>query len=278
METRWTDTDVRHDGVASTLGDEAHTPGQAPPMRTQQAHVKVTSPAKAHSVSTSTMAKQCGRLPIESARLSISSSGTRASEVLQEETAHLLQIFPSCDCTHATVRMSTAQGRYRPQPSHGGGEGRDRHDRVTCRCTSRIGIQSRSIVCPPSRLPPAAHVAWQGVRSTLSQRGCPTPAARRVASSTPCPAQQSASMPFITTAGTLRIPKLCARRATSGLCISNTVTSHEGHATRLTRVTVSSQAGHPALKISIVRFAAIVVPFRCVRFPRYQVLQEWGSQ
>jgi hypothetical protein len=90
METRWTDTDVRHDGVASTLGDEAHTPGQAPPMRTQQAHVKVTSPAKAHSVSTSTMAKQCGRLPIESARLSISSSGTRASEVLQEETAHLL--------------------------------------------------------------------------------------------------------------------------------------------------------------------------------------------
>ena len=260
--TTWTDIDVARDGVESTLGDEAHTSGQVPPMRAQQAHVKVTSPAKAHSVSTSTIAKQCGRLPIESVRLSISSSGTRASEVLQEETAYLLQIFPSCDCNHDTVRMSTAQGSHRPQSSHGGGEGRDRHGRVTCRCTKRVGMQARSIVCPPSRLPPAAHVAWQGVRSTLSQRGCPTPAARRVASSIPRPAQHAASVPFITTAGTLRIPKLCARRATSGLCISKTVTSHEGHAIWLTSVTVSSQAGHPALKISIVRFAAIVVPFQ----------------
>ena len=97
METRWTGTDVAYDGVESALGDEAHTYGQVPPMRAQQAHVKVTSPAKAHSVSTSTIAKHRGRLPMESARLSISSSGTRASEVLQEETAQLLQIFPSCD-------------------------------------------------------------------------------------------------------------------------------------------------------------------------------------
>jgi hypothetical protein len=78
METRWTDTDVRHDGVASTLGDEAHTPGQAPPMRTQQAHDKVTSPAKAHSVSISTMAKHRGRLPMESLRLPIPYRDTSA--------------------------------------------------------------------------------------------------------------------------------------------------------------------------------------------------------
>src|ERR687885_2171956 len=97
-----------------------------------------------------------------------------------------------------------------------------------------------------------------------SQRACPTPAARRVASSTPRPAQQSASVPLITTAGTVRIPKLFARRATSGLCISNTVTSQEGHAIRLTSVTVSSQAGHPALKISIVRLVAIVVSLSAV--------------
>lgn len=79
METRWTDTEVAYDGVESTLGDEAHTPGQAPPMRGQQAHVKVTSPAKAHSVSTSTMAKHRGRLLMESAHLSIPYRGTRAS-------------------------------------------------------------------------------------------------------------------------------------------------------------------------------------------------------
>src|SRR5262249_19571460 len=100
-----------------------------------------------------------------------------------------------------------------------------------------------------------------------SYRACPTPAARRVASSTPRPAQQSASVPLITTAGTLRIPKLFACRATSGLCISNTVTSHEGHAIRLTSSTVSSQAAHPALKISIVRLVAIVVSFQRCTFP-----------
>ena len=76
MYTRWTDTDVSCDGVESTLGDEAHTPGQVPPMRAQQEHVKVTSPAKAHRVNTSTMAKHCGRLRMESNRLSIPCRGT----------------------------------------------------------------------------------------------------------------------------------------------------------------------------------------------------------
>jgi hypothetical protein len=65
--TTWTDIDVSCDGVESTLGDEAHTSGQVPPMRAQQAHVKVTSPAKAHRVKTSTMAKHDGRLRMESA-------------------------------------------------------------------------------------------------------------------------------------------------------------------------------------------------------------------
>jgi hypothetical protein len=63
----------------------------------------------------------------------------------------------------------------------------------------------------------------------ISQRGWPNPAARSVASSGPRPVQHSASCPFITTAGTDRMPKLLARRATSGLCISSTVTSHAGH-------------------------------------------------
>jgi hypothetical protein len=78
MEMRWTDTDVTYDDVESTLGDEAHTPGQVPPIRAQQAHVKVTSPAKAHNVSTSTMAKHRGRLPMESLRLSVPYRDTSA--------------------------------------------------------------------------------------------------------------------------------------------------------------------------------------------------------
>jgi hypothetical protein len=40
--------------------------------------------------------------------------------------------------------------------------------------------------------------------------------------------------------------------------MSRTVTSQEGQATRLTTATASSQAGHPALKISIVRFPFMV--------------------
>jgi hypothetical protein len=93
----------------------------------------------------------------------------------------------------------------------------------------------------------------------LTQSACPNPAARKVDTSTPRPEQQSASVPLITTAGRLRMPKLFARRATSGLCISSTVTSHEGHAACLTCAIVSSQAEQPALKISTVRLVAIIV-------------------
>src|SRR5437667_4306962 len=101
--------------------------------------------------------------------------------------------------------------------------------------------------------PPTAPFAWRGRGGVVSQRACPTPAARSVPSSTPRPAQHAASVPLITTAGSVRMPKRLARRATSGLCMSSTVTSQDGQETRFTRVTVSSHAGQPALKISIVR-------------------------
>ena len=89
------------------------------------------------------------------------------------------------------------------------------------------------------------------------ESGCPTPVARSVCSSGPCPAQQLASSPLMTTAGTERILKLFARRATSGLFMSSTVTSQDGHAIRFTSAMASSHAGHPALKISIVRLACM---------------------
>src|SRR5262249_18791667 len=57
------------------------------------------------------------------------------------------------------------------------------------------------------------------------------------------------------------MPKLLARRATSGLSISSTVTSQDGHAACFTMVTVSSHTDHPALKISSVCLVAIVVSF-----------------
>ena len=60
-------TGVSDGGVESMLGDAAHTLGHVTPMRAQQPHVKVRSPAKAHRVKTRTMAKHCGRLRIESA-------------------------------------------------------------------------------------------------------------------------------------------------------------------------------------------------------------------
>src|SRR6266581_562953 len=51
----------------------------------------------------------------------------------------------------------------------------------------------------------------------------------------------------MTTAGTLRIPSRCARAATSGLRMSRTSISQEGHAAPLTCAIRSLHAGHPAL-------------------------------
>ena len=84
--TRWIDTGVSCDGVESTLGDDAHTPGQVTPMRAQQPHVKVMRPAKAHMVNTNTVAKHGGRLRIKSTRRSIPYRGEE--EVLEEERSH----------------------------------------------------------------------------------------------------------------------------------------------------------------------------------------------
>ena len=81
--------------------------------------------------------------------------------------------------------------------------------------------------------------------------GCPKPAARRTGSSGPRLEQQSASLPSMTTAGTERIPSAVARWIVGGAFISRTVTSQDGHATRLTNWIASSQTVQPALKISI---------------------------
>lgn len=123
---------------------------------------------------------------------------------------------------------------------------------------------SLAAVLPPEALYPLFHKPRHheksGHRVSPPRYGnaCPNPAARSVASSGPRPAQHSASAPSITTAGTERMPKLFARRATSGLCISRIVTSQEGHATCFTNATVSSQTTHPALKTSTTRLLSTV--------------------
>src|SRR5262249_10323419 len=111
------------------------------------------------------------------------------------------------------------------------------------------------------------------------QMACPNPAARSVASSGPRPAQQSANVPSISTAGTERIPRLLARRATSGSRMSRIGTSHEGQATRLIISTVSVHTEHPALKISICRLLFMREPLHmCLRVHLHRVTQEWGNQ
>src|SRR6516162_11942790 len=90
----------------------------------------------------------------------------------------------------------------------------------------------------------------------------------------PRPAQHSASLPSITTAGTERMPSSLARFATSTSRMSWTITSHEGQAARLMTSMASWQAAHPALNTSIFRVAAIsfgsiyLGPARAKRSPR----------
>jgi hypothetical protein len=76
------------------------------------------------------------------------------------------------------------------------------------------------------------------------------PADFKEASSGPRPEQQSASLPSMTTAGTELMPSFLAFAATSASFMSNTLTLQDGQAMLLTSSMVSSQAGHPALKIS----------------------------
>src|SRR5437870_4299436 len=71
------------------------------------------------------------------------------------------------------------------------------------------------------------------------------------------PAQQPASLPSITTAGTLRTPYCFALDATSDLCMSWTTTSWEEPASLLTTSTVSLHVEQPALNTSIFFFVAI---------------------
>src|SRR5437870_7069029 len=100
--------------------------------------------------------------------------------------------------------------------------------------------------------------ATVNVQNLHPHKGTPKPAARSVASSGPRPAQHPASLPSITTAGTLRTPRLFARSAISRCFISSTEMSHEGHAILLTSLIVSSQHPHPALKISTFLLLFIV--------------------
>ena len=75
-------------------------------------------------------------------------------------------------------------------------------------------------------------IANEGASASYS--GWPMPADRSAASFGPRPVQHSASLPSMTTAGTERMPKCCARLATSGFFMSKIVMSHEGQAIRRT--------------------------------------------
>ena len=97
--------------------------------------------------------------------------------------------------------------------------------------------------------------------------GCPNPAARSVDSSGPRPAQQPASVPSMTTAGTDRIPSCLARAITPASFMSSTLTSHDGQAMARTRLMVSSHAGQPALNTSIRRVLLISIPHICPPSP-----------
>src|SRR5262249_22915354 len=86
-------------------------------------------------------------------------------------------------------------------------------------------------------------------------------------SSGPRPAQHPASLPSITTAGRLRTPCCFARVAIPSWCISWIWTSWSEPAIFLTISIVSLQVAHPALKISIVCFWAIILsPLQFARF------------
>src|SRR5713226_1554040 len=62
----------------------------------------------------------------------------------------------------------------------------------------------------------------------------------------------------MTTAGTLRTPRLFARSAMSRCFMSSTVISHDGQAMLLTSLIVSSQQPQPALNISTFLLLPIV--------------------
>src|SRR5258707_747898 len=83
-------------------------------------------------------------------------------------------------------------------------------------------------------------------------------AASNTCSSGPRPAQHEASLPSITTAGTLRTPEVLALVAASDFCMSWTTSSCDEPASRLTSSMVSLQVEQPALKISIFLFVFIV--------------------
>src|SRR5258708_28756003 len=83
-------------------------------------------------------------------------------------------------------------------------------------------------------------------------------AERRTCSSGPRPAQHPASLPSMTTAGTLRTPCCFALEATSDFCMSWMTTSCEEPAIFFTSSMVSLHVEQPALKTSIFFLVFIV--------------------
>lgn len=138
---------------------------------------------------------------------------------------------------------------------------------------NRIGVkQHTAIKTVPARA--ATKLFYKSREAVLSTRGfhlfqrdyfigTPSPAAFNTSILGCRPAQQSASFPSITTAGTDLMPRLFARIDTAGSFISRTDTSHDLHAFCLMISIVSWQTGQPALKISILRsvFIPVIPPY-----------------
>ena len=89
-------------------------------------------------------------------------------------------------------------------------------------------------------------------------RAAPSPAARNACSCEPAPEQQSASLPSITTAGTVCTPYCLAFDAMVASCISWTLTSHDPQASRWTRAIVSSHRPQPAVKTSTFLLGVVI--------------------
>jgi hypothetical protein len=109
---------------------------------------------------------------------------------------------------------------------------------------AKIGVKQHIAVTTAPQIPTFKHFPASLLLTTICQIshyniGWPIPSALRAASLMPGPVQQSATFPSITTAGTLRTPRVLALSAITVSLMSSTVTSQEGQAILLTRSIVS---------------------------------------
>jgi len=110
--------------------------------------------------------------------------------------------------------------------------------------TTKIGVKQHIAVTTAPQVPTLKHFLAPLSLMTKYQipvygLGWPIPSALRAASLMPGPAQQSATFPSMTTAGTLRTARVLALSATALSVMSSTVTSQEGQAILLMRFIVS---------------------------------------